>query len=99
AGELLRLYAALLDVQERTFLRAIDDRPGPGSLARYVAARVMAGVAEATVAAGPPALAAAVPERLRHGDPAAFVAAWLGGGGPAGGGPGGARREAPAARR
>ena len=79
AGELLRLYAALLDVQERSFLRAIDDHPGPGSLARYVADRVMAGVAEATVAAGPPALAAAVPDRLRHGDPAAFVAAWLAG--------------------
>jgi FdhE protein len=79
ARELLRLYAALLDVQERAFVRALEDRPAPGSLARYVADRVVAGVAEATVAAGPPALAAAVPDRLRCGDPAAFVADWLAG--------------------
>src|SRR4030095_2188841 len=79
AGELLRLYAALLDVQERTFLRAIDDRPGTGSLARYVGGRVIARVAERAGAHAPPPLSAAVPERLRHGDPAAFVAAWLAG--------------------
>jgi FdhE protein len=36
-------------------------------------------IAKATVTAGPPALAAAVPERLRDGDAAGFVAAWLAG--------------------
>ena len=76
---MLQLYEALLDVQESAFMRALDDRPEPGSVARYVADRVMAGVAEATSAAGPPALATDVADRLRDGDAAAFVARWLAG--------------------
>jgi formate dehydrogenase accessory protein FdhE len=79
AAELLRLYEALLDVQERAFLRARDDRPDPLSLPAYVAEHVMADVVEATVEAGPSALAVAVRDRLRDGDPAEVVAAWLGG--------------------
>ena len=51
AGGLLRLYEALLDVQERAFLRALDDRPEPATLAAYVAEHVIAEVAEATVKA------------------------------------------------
>ena len=79
AADLLRLYEALLDVQEPAFLRARDDRPGPTSLASYAADRVMAEVADATITAGPPALAAAVRDRLRDGDPAGFVTRWLAG--------------------
>jgi formate dehydrogenase maturation protein FdhE len=79
AAELLRLYQALLDVQERAFLRALDDRPDPTTLAGYVAARVIPGVAEATVAAGPPPLAITVRDRVRDGHPAALVAKWLAG--------------------
>jgi FdhE protein len=79
AAQLLRLYQALLDVQEPAFLGALEDRPEPASLAGYVDEHVMAAVAEATAAAGPPGLAAAVPARLREADGAAFVARWLAG--------------------
>lgn len=79
AAELLRLYGALLDVQERAFHRALDERPDPLTLTRYVADQVIPDVAEATVASGPPPLAAAVPARLREADPAGFVAGWLAG--------------------
>jgi len=78
ARDLLRLYEALLDVQEPAFLRARDDRPDPAGLAGY-AVRIIDEVAEATVTAGPPALAAAVRERLRESEPAKFVMRWLAG--------------------
>ena len=65
ARDLLRLYEALLDVQEPAFLRARDDQPDPASLAGY-AARIIDEVAEATNTAGPPTLAVAVRERLRE---------------------------------
>jgi len=54
AGELLRLYEALLDVQEPAFLRARDDQPEPVRLAAYVADRVVGEIGEATMTAGPP---------------------------------------------
>jgi FdhE protein len=76
AREVLRLYDALLDVQEPAFRRARDDRPDPASLAGY-ATRLLDEVAEATITAGPPALAAAVGERRREGEAAASVARWL----------------------
>jgi formate dehydrogenase maturation protein FdhE len=79
AADLLRLYEALLDVQEPAFLRARDDRPEPARLGGYVAGRIMREVADATVTAGPPALAAAVRDRLRDDEPAGFVARWLAG--------------------
>jgi formate dehydrogenase maturation protein FdhE len=79
AAALLRLYEAILEPQERAFHRTLDDRPEPASVARYTAAHVMPEVAAASVAAGPPALAEAIPERLRDGDPVAFVAMWLAG--------------------
>ena len=58
AADMLRLYEALLDVQEPAFLRARDDRPEPARLGGYVAGRVMREIADATAAAGPPALSA-----------------------------------------
>jgi len=79
AAQLLRLYGALLDVQERAFLATLDDAPSPSTLSLYVARQAMKDVAEATVAVGPAALAAGVQERLAVCDPAAFVAAWLAG--------------------
>ena len=78
ARDLLRLYEALLDVQEPAFLTARDDRPDPAGLAAY-AARSLKEIAEATQAAGPPALAAAVGERLCEGQPAQLVSRWLAG--------------------
>ena len=79
AAELLRLYDALLDVQEPAFMTARDDRPDPARLAAYAADRVMGGVIEATIKAGPAALGAAVRERRRDGDLAELVAKWLAG--------------------
>ena len=79
AGELLRLYEALVDVQESAFLRARDDRPEPGRVAGYATERIMRNVAEATINAGPPALAAVVQDRLRDGSPAELVNRWLAG--------------------
>jgi FdhE protein len=77
AAELLRLYDALLDVQEPAFLKARDDRPKPASLAAYAADHVVGEVAEATIKVGPAALAAAVRERLREAEPAGFITRWL----------------------
>src|SRR5262249_33603488 len=68
AAELLRLYEALLDVQEPAFMTARNDRPDPAELAAYAADRVMSGVIDATLKAGPTALGAAVRERRRDGD-------------------------------
>jgi FdhE protein len=77
AAEMLRLYLALLDVQERAGRAALADRPSPAGLAAYVAARVVPAVVAATIAAGPPALAEAVREPL--GAPDAAVRGWLAG--------------------
>ena len=80
AAQLLRLYGALLDVQERAFLTALHERPAPataGSLREP--SDVVPAVADATVAAGPAALADAVGARLRDGDAAGLVSAWLAG--------------------
>jgi formate dehydrogenase maturation protein FdhE len=77
ARELLRLYGALLDVQETAFLRARDDQPAPAGVAAYAADRIMGKIAEATTSAGPPALAAAVRDRLRDGRPVELVGRWL----------------------
>ena len=78
ARDLLRLYEALLDVQEPAFLSARDDRPNPRQIARY-SGRIMQRVADATATAGPPALAAQVRERLGAIDPAEVTARWLAG--------------------
>jgi formate dehydrogenase maturation protein FdhE len=79
AGEILRLYSALLDVQERAFLAALDDGPAPATLALYIARHVTAGVVEATALAAPPALAAAVRNRVAEGDAVGMLVAWLAG--------------------
>ena len=79
AAELLRLYEALIDAQEPAFLRARDDRPEPARVAAYAAERIMRDVVEATLASGPPALAAAVQDRLRGGKPVELVGRWLAG--------------------
>ena len=65
--ELLRLYEALLDVQEPAFMTARDDRPDPARLAAYAADRVMSGIIDATLKAGPAALGAAAGEACSGG--------------------------------
>jgi len=77
AAEMLRLYGALLDVQEPAGLDARGERPGADALPGYVAARVVPAIVAATVAAGPRALAEALREPPR--DPEAAVRRWLAG--------------------
>jgi len=81
AAEMLRLYGALLDVQEPACLDARGERPGPDALPGYVAARVVPAIVAATVAAGPRALAEAL--RPPIGDAEAAVRRWLAGAGQA----------------
>jgi FdhE protein len=72
---MLRLYGALLDVQERALVGAMGADPEP--VAEYAAAHVIPDVADATRLAGPPALARTIAERLRDEDATTIVAAWL----------------------
>lgn len=75
ADELLALYLALLPPQEDAWGRAREDRPRQDELARWAAAGVVPAVVEATVEAGPAALAEAV--GTRPAEPA--LAGWLAG--------------------
>lgn len=76
ATEVLRLYAALLDVHERAFHRAppLDD---PAAIAAHTAAEVLPGVVEATAAAGPERLAERARRRFEQGGLEAVVMGWL----------------------
>ena len=75
ADELLTLYLALIPVQEDAWRRAREHPPRPDELPRWTAAGVVPAVVQATVAAGPAALADAAGSRLA--EPA--LAGWLAG--------------------
>ena len=75
AEEMLRLYRALLDVQEPASRDVRGERPGPEALPGYVAARVVPAVIAATVATGPRALSDAL--RVPLAGPEAAVRRWL----------------------
>lgn len=77
AAEVLTLYGALLDVQERAYTAAQADPPAPGHVAAYAAERIVPLVAQATLSRGPDGLVRAVSQRARAGDLAETVAAWL----------------------
>jgi FdhE protein len=77
AGEMLRLYAALLDAQARGGAAALDDRPRRERLASYVVERVMPDILQATFAAGPRPLAESVRARVAAGGLAESVRRWL----------------------
>ncbi len=77
AAEVLTLYTALLDVQEPAFDAARDRPPEPAALPGAVARDVLPRVIEATVAAGPPALADAVIGRFHSADLDDLVRRWL----------------------
>jgi formate dehydrogenase maturation protein FdhE len=79
AGEMLRLYASLLDAQERAYVAALDDQPRRERLAAYVADRVMGNIVEETLAAGPAALVEAARERFARGGLDQSVRRWLDG--------------------
>jgi len=75
AGELLTLYLVLLPVQEDAWHRARERPPLPEELPRWAAAGVLPAVIEATVAAGPAALA----EAVRGCDAERALVGWLAG--------------------
>lgn len=77
AGEVLAFYTALLEVQERAFVAALEDAPRPGAVAAYAAERVLPHVLEVSAASGPPALVASVLERFHEADVAQIVRRWL----------------------
>jgi hypothetical protein len=77
AADVLALYLALLDVQEEVFQAVRERPPGAGSIRAYVAERVIPGVLDATLAAGPPKLAEAVVGRYHSADLEELVGRWL----------------------
>jgi hypothetical protein len=78
AGEVLRLYLALVSVQENAWSAARESAPEPSELAPWAQARSLPGVVEATIAAGPPALREAVRSRSAEAGRRA-LAGWLAG--------------------
>jgi formate dehydrogenase maturation protein FdhE len=81
AREVLTLYQALAEVQERAHEEALDSGlTDLGELPAFCAERVMPGVVDVTVAAGPERLVTAAQALLYGGDLGAPVASWLGGG-------------------
>lgn len=79
AAEVLRVYGALLDIQERAYLAVLADPPDPPDAASYAAERVVPAVVDATVRHGPEALSRAMCGRARSSDSARVIAAWLAG--------------------
>lgn len=79
AGEMLRLYAGLLDVQERAAQAAAATAPGRDDLPRWIAEAVAPAVVQVTAALGPEPLVAAVQGLLYAGALERPVAAWLSG--------------------
>ncbi len=76
ASEVLTLYLELLPVQEEAWLMARESEPPPGEVARWTATRILPGVVEATVSAGPALLREAVLSRLGESD---ALDGWLAG--------------------
>lgn len=76
ADEVLTLYLALLPAQEDAWSAARESPPHPQEVPRWTAARMLPAVVEATVAAGPATLGAAV-QRRRVGAANDALAGWL----------------------
>jgi FdhE protein len=80
AAQVLSLYVGLVDVWAYTWDAVERDKPTPDQLAEWAVRHVLPGIAEATVAAGPPPLAAATRELLAAGGLEQAMAVWLAGG-------------------
>jgi FdhE protein len=80
AAQVLGLYVAVVDVWAYTWELLEREKPAPDQLAQWAVRRVMPRIAEATVGAGPPPLAAATRELLAAGGLEEAMAAWLAGG-------------------
>ncbi|TMF06936.1 MAG: formate dehydrogenase accessory protein FdhE [Chloroflexi bacterium] len=77
AAELLRLFAALLPIQEEAFLDARTAPPAPGRIAAHVAERVVPRIVDATTGAGPERLAEEIADCLDKSSAQAIVAGWM----------------------
>lgn len=77
AVQILRLYRAVLDVQERAFHAARTDAPEAPEIPDYVATRVLPHVVDATVEAGPALLAQKTIDRYSRPDLPGMVRDWL----------------------
>lgn len=81
AAEVLRLYSAVVDVQERAANEAMAEPPASlANVPAWVAERVMERMIHAVVAAGPEQLATSAQAMLYGRDLAQVVAIWLWGG-------------------
>lgn len=80
ASEPLRLYAALLEAQERIFERAVRDRPSADALPSYVVRAALPEVMQVAVSVGTEVLREAVLLRFHEGDLEEMVRVWLAGG-------------------
>jgi FdhE protein len=77
AAEVLRLYGALVEVQERAFHAAQADKPAPREFSHYIAERVLPRVVDATAVHGPRRLRETARERFAAGDLDDLVGRWL----------------------
>lgn len=77
AAEVLELYTALLDVQERAFETARDDRPLPDRLAHYAAQTVLPKIIAVSAAHGPSAMIESVVSSSNDMELESTIDAWL----------------------
>jgi len=77
ATEVLRLYQALLGVQEEIYDAAQAAPPEPAELARFALSEALPRVLDVTVAAGPEKLATAAVARFHSADLEELVGRWL----------------------
>src|SRR5437764_521770 len=83
AAEMLRLYQALVPVQEKAYLEARDSFPPPlgegheGGIAQFAIERVMPSIVDATMSAGPPALRDGVVSVFSSANLIELVERWL----------------------
>ena len=79
AAEVLSLYGALLDVQERAAAAALESPPTRDGLVAFVVARSLPGVMDVTTAAGTEYLREASLLAFHEREPEAIIADWLAG--------------------
>src|SRR5690242_7598896 len=77
AAEVLRLYLALLDVQEHIYDAALTAPPEPAELPAFAIRQALPRVLEVTVAAGPEKLATAAVARFHAADLDDLAGRWL----------------------
>jgi len=77
AAEVLRFYGAILEVQERAFNAALEDRPKSDQFAAYAAERVLPAIVETSVSSGPPAMTESVLTTFHETDFVPAIESWL----------------------